>query len=338
MFNVWIILIILAFIISYASVKYTIKLNILDIPNKRKIHTNPTPKAGGLGIFISAVMLIFIADMFIIDIEINYILFIILSAIMLFVGLYDDINEMRPRFKLGWQIIAAMATVLFGFTLNLTPYVLINAILTVIWIIGFVNAFNLIDGMDGLAIGVFIICMLGYAYLLSGSDWISVIFILLGSGLAFLKYNYKPAEIFLGDTGSLYLGYILAFFAVIYTQNIDVSFSMFVNNIIVIGLILFVPIFDTTLSIIRRKINNRPLFRPDRSHFYNLLEDDLGLSTIQTVNTIYIINIITVLISILIINFNIQIQLVVGAGFVLIVIFTIKKLDFLKIDDTAENI
>jgi len=334
-----IIIFLVSFSFAYFSVPYIKKLNIIDIPNARKIHSQPTPKAGGLAVNAGFLILILYLGFFSIEVSFQIAFIFLFSNAFLALGLFDDIKEVKAKSKLVAQIIIAILTVLStGLYLKLTPLFFVNIIISILWVVGFVNAFNLIDGMDGLAAGIFIISLIGFGFLVKEIEIILLILGLIGSSLAFLKYNYNPAEIFLGDTGSLFMGYILAILAILYTRGTPVGFASFVNDVIVVGLILFIPIFDTLLSITRRKLNNRPIFRPDRSHFYNILEDDFNFSIKKTVNLIYLLNGLTVIFAVLFLQMSLAFQITGSILIVIMISYLVMKFDLLKTDDSAELI
>ncbi len=319
--------------VCYILMPAVMRLNILDRPNERKIHENPTPKAGGLAVYFAS---LFALGVYYILSGFNITSFkiIVLAFLMMSVGFIDDYKELRPKVKLLLQILLAIITVYLGFYFQLLNIAAVDYLATIIWIVGFVNAFNLLDGMDGLAPGVFFISMVGFLVLLESSVFMAVIIAFLGAGAGFLYYNYPPASIFLGDTGSLLLGYLLALLAVIITQTISVNF---LEKGYIVFFILFIPIFDTALTIVRRYIHEEPIFKPDRSHFYNLLQDLKGFTTRQVIYTIYLVNVITVLLSLLVFRFSTPVLLAVALLFIGIVIYLVIKNNFLIVDSNLDD-
>ncbi|PLR90797.1 glycosyltransferase family 4 protein [Bacillus sp. T33-2] len=278
----------LSLIITPSVKKLAFSVGATDNPNQRKVHTKTMPRLGGLAVFIS-----FFAGMLIIGPihqYCNYILFG--SIIIILTGIIDDIIELSPKMKLLGQLIPA-GTVLYGglhidfislpFGMKL-EFGWMSIPITLLWIIGITNSINLIDGLDGLASGVSAIALLsisGMAVLMN--DWYvsSVGFILLASILGFLPYNFHPATIFLGDSGSLFLGYMIAVLSLLGFKN--VTFISFIVPIVILG----VPISDTLFAIIRRVTTNKPFSAPDKYHLHHCLLH-IGFSHRQTVLIIYI--------------------------------------------------
>ena len=242
--------------------KIALKLDVTDKPDSRRIHDHPIPYGGGIAVFsgfhIACIVLFFIPwSPFsgIIDF-IWWQNFFVVSFLLLIVGLIDDIWTIGPIVKLLCQIfIAALSftyDIRIGNLLGFELPILIDLSLTVIWIVAIVNAFNLIDGMDGLAIGIAAISSCGIAGSLlfrhlPGDALILIA--LIGVCLAFLKYNYHPATIFLGDSGSMFLGLTLATVS-ISTASIGTAMASIGVPLLAMG----VPVFDTVLAIWRRSV------------------------------------------------------------------------------------
>ncbi|HYE11479.1 MAG TPA: MraY family glycosyltransferase [Patescibacteria group bacterium] len=282
----------LAIALSLVITPAAIKLNILDKPNYRKIHDKPIPKGGGIGIFIPAVFLelstfLFFNTSVMLDVFKFFTIMFVTFALML-AGIIDDKLELRPKAKLYIQIIVTILTLSSGIRFHTFDIKALDLLLTAAWIIGIVNAVNLIDGLDGLAAGVAVIScvgfsLIGFAY---GDKTITVLsLIIIGGCLGFLKYNFRPAQIFMGDTGSVPLGYTLAIIGIL-CENAARGKASIIISIIMLG----IPIFDTLLTFVRRAIKHKPLFQPDRSHFYNLMIDLKGIEHKKTVLIIYAIH------------------------------------------------
>lgn len=252
MFYVTLIVCFLASILLTPVVKkLAFKIGATDSPNHRKVHKNVMPRLGGLAIFIS-----FIIGILIINPESSYHLPIVLgSIVILLTGMVDDIKEISPKVKLGGQIIAALIVVVMGDIsvqfINLPfggkiDFGIFSIPITMIWIIGITNAINLIDGLDGLAAGVSSIALLTIAGMAAvmGNAYVLVIALILAvSTIGFLGYNFHPAKIFMGDTGALFLGFMIGVLALLGFKN--VAFISFVIPIIILG----VPISDTFLRL-----------------------------------------------------------------------------------------
>ncbi|WP_110112550.1 MraY family glycosyltransferase [Bacillus sp. CGMCC 1.16541] len=268
--------------------KLAFKIGATDKPNQRKVHQKIMPRLGGLAIFIS-----FLIGYVILQPESTYALPIVLgSFIIIITGVLDDMMELSAKVKLGGQLLAACIVVIYGgvqvLFINL-PFGLVlefgyfSIPLTILWIVGITNAINLIDGLDGLAAGVSsigLITISGMAIMMGDAFVASMGFIMLGSILGFLVYNFHPAKIFMGDTGALFLGYMIAVLSLLGFKN--VTLISFIVPVIILG----VPISDTFFAIIRRIVKKQPLSAPDKSHLHHCLLR-LGYSHRQTVLIIY---------------------------------------------------
>lgn len=275
--------------------KIAFHVGALDIPNKRKVHTEPMPRLGGIGIYSGFLL--------------GYMLFgeqtptmnsiLIGSFVLLVTGIFDDIKPLKASHKLIGQVIAALIVVLygnillkdasvFGFYIN---FGLWSYPITLLFILGCINCMNLIDGLDGLAGGISSIFFLtiGIIAYFQGRIGLSVViaFIMLGSTLGFLVHNFHPAKIFMGDSGSMFLGFIIAVITLL-------GFKTIITSSIIIPLcILIVPILDTICAIIRRKLKGESIGTPDKSHFHHqLLRRNCSVST-----AVLIIYLITALFS-----------------------------------------
>jgi UDP-GlcNAc:undecaprenyl-phosphate/decaprenyl-phosphate GlcNAc-1-phosphate transferase len=283
---------ILCFVLSIVMTPLIKKLAFFigatDSPNQRKVHQSIMPRLGGLAIFLS-----FIVGFFILRPENQSSIPILIGCcIILVTGLMDDMVELSPRFKLIGQLAAACVVVFWGNLqiafINLPfgaqlQFGLLSIPLTVIWIIGITNAINLIDGLDGLAAGVSSIALItisGIAFIQGGLYVAIVGLIVLASTLGFLIYNFHPAKIFMGDTGALFLGYIISILSLLGFKN--VTFISFIIPVI----ILAVPISDTLFAILRRLIHKKPLGAPDKQHLHHCMLR-MGFSHRQTVLLIY---------------------------------------------------
>lgn len=268
--------------------KFAIAIGATDKPNARKVHQKIMPRLGGLAIYISFL----IGYLILRPTDESAIPIIIGSFIIIITGVLDDRFELSAKVKLIGQLLAAGVVVLGGIQLEVinVPFVekqldfgVFSIPLTILWIVGITNAINLIDGLDGLAAGVSSIALItisGMAILMGDVFVTSMGLILLGSTLGFLVYNFHPAKIFMGDTGALFLGFMISVLALLGFKNI----TMF--SLIVPVIILGVPISDTFFAIIRRFVNKQPLSAPDKSHLHHCLLR-LGYTHRQTVLIIY---------------------------------------------------
>lgn len=259
-----------------------------DRPNQRKVHQSIMPRLGGLAIYISFLVGIYILK----PLTINSSAIMLGGAIIVMIGLFDDIFELSAKLKLMGQLAAALTVVFLGdlqvVFINLPfggrlEFGYLSIPFTVFWIVGITNAINLIDGLDGLAAGVSSIALItisGMAMIQGNLYVIAVATILLASTLGFLIYNFYPAKIFMGDTGALFLGYMISILSLLGYKN--VTFISFIVPVIILG----VPISDTFFAILRRIINKKPLGAPDKSHLHHCMLR-LGYSHRQTVLLIY---------------------------------------------------
>ncbi|MFC0187339.1 glycosyltransferase family 4 protein [Fictibacillus aquaticus] len=268
-------------------IKLAVRLGVTDQPNSRKVHVKSTPSMGGLAIFIA-----FIAGVWVSDATSDFLFPILAGAFVIVVtGLLDDYYAFTPLAKLAGQVLAAMIVILNGVVVEFinVPFGTIVHLgwfgvpLTLLWILGITNAINLIDGLDGLAAGVTSIVLLTITIIAFGmfNYFVAAIaLILLGANLGFLLFNFYPAKIFMGDTGSLFLGYMLSVISLLGFKNVTL-FSLIIPVII-----LGVPISDTIFAIIRRAVQRKPLSEPDKSHLHHCLMR-VGYNHRQTVLIIY---------------------------------------------------
>lgn len=271
--------------------KLAFRLGATDAPDMRKVHVKVMPRMGGLAIYIT-----FLIGLFITMPDSPYHLAIITgSMIIILTGILDDIFNLSAKVKLINQIAAALVVVLWGGIdvdfINLPfegklEFGVLSVPITILWIVGVTNAINLIDGLDGLAAGVSSIALVsisGMAIVMGDIYVMTIGFILLVSTLGFLLYNFHPAKIFMGDTGALFLGYMIAVLSLLGFKN--VTFISFIVPVIILG----VPMTDTIFAIIRRLVNKTPLAAPDKSHLHHRLLDH-GFTHRQTVLLIYAIS------------------------------------------------
>ncbi|HUF10415.1 MAG TPA: MraY family glycosyltransferase [Rhodothermales bacterium] len=280
----------------------------IDTPDaSRSIHTQPTPRIGGVAIVGAFLVgLIYFALVpYLLPVELaNSIripspLIITGALIMAVVGLYDDIRPMHFLAKLAFQFGVAILMISGGLVIpevfnpfSDLPFVLprwFAIALTVAWIVGAINAINLLDGMDGLASGVCVIVFgsLTAAYMVMGdwtnSAWVAII---VGALFGFLRYNFNPAQIFMGDSGSMFLGFLVAAYSLHGASRANSLLALLIP-IIAMGL----PVIDTGLAVIRRFIERKSIFRPDKDHIHHRIVRKLGLSHRNTVLVLYTISI-----------------------------------------------
>ncbi len=293
------------------------KLKLFDLPEPRKVHQKPIPRLGGLAIGISFLIVLigytlasqrlnfsgfqfFIMDKRLIGVILGLI-------ILLVVGAIDDIRGMKPWKKLFWQVVAALSVISFGlsvpylrlpfghavqldtiqYTFSIINFnysiVLWGDILTVFWLVLLINTFNFLDGIDGLAAGIgsitaFFVLILSIVLLQDANALLAAL--ILGVTLGFLPWNFNPAKIFLGDSGSMSLGFLIGILAVISGGKLATAF-----------LVLGIPVLDVGWVVLRRLFTGHSPFAADKGHIhYRLLT--AGLTQKQTVIALYMISIV----------------------------------------------
>ena len=286
-----------------------IKAGALDIPkDERRIHKKPMPLMGGLAIFIS----IIVTSIIFLPMDKTLISIMAGGSIILASGIIDDIKGLSPKIKLIFQIAAAIILISgdikidaltnpFTKSSNLIPLGGFGIPITIFWVVGITNTLNLIDGLDGLAAGVAMIASLSFLFVSNKFGYISIMVIsstVAGACLGFLPYNFNPAKIFMGDTGALFLGFMLAALSIE-----GVMKSVATIAIVVPIIILGVPIFDTTFAIFRRLLNGKSIAEADRGHLHHRLLR-VGFSQRKTVIILYSISTIFGLCAILIAKAN----------------------------------
>lgn len=311
------------------------KVGAVDQPNERKVHARVMPRLGGLGIYLAFMLMVITTQ------EITQTLLGVLigGTVIVILGVLDDIMGISPKMKLVGQLLAGGILIYFGVQvgkianpfevgdpLNFPWYLSIP--ITLFWVVGVTNAVNLVDGLDGLAGGVATIAAgtIGVVFLIdvySFNDGLSAIaFILAGSTLGFLKYNFNPAKIFMGDSGSLFLGFTLAALGIMGVAKSATVISLFVPI-----LILGIPIFDTLSAILRRMINNQPIFQADKEHLHHRLLAT-GLSHKQTVIAIYGINLVLSASAILLTKLNTSQSMVILIALAVLALIGADRLGF----------
>lgn len=276
-----------------------VRMGAVDDPKKdrdpgRRMHRDPVPRMGGLAIVLGFLL----STLIFVPLTGQTKGTLLGSVIIVVLGIFDDIYDLRAKFKLAVQIIAALIAVFTGNVIeNLSnpnifssnPYWHLGILavpITVVWIVAMTNAVNLIDGLDGLACGVSSISsltLLVIALLVGEPEVALIVAALAGGCLGFLPYNMNPAKIFMGDTGSTFLGYILA---VISIQGL---FKWYTLISFVVPFLLFgLPIFDTCFAFIRRIAHGQSPMHPDRGHVHHRLID-MGFSQKQAVAVLYVI-------------------------------------------------
>jgi len=291
-----------AFVLTFATTpavkKLAEKLGAMDIPDgKRRIHDHPIPRMGGLAIFLGFL----IATVLFADLSSQICGILGGCLILVITGIVDDIIQLKWWVKLAAQAAATAVAIASGVLIEVvtnpnvfgnTPHLVLGWLsipVTVLWIIGITNAVNLIDGLDGLAAGVSIISsatMLAVALFIpeAGDNVPVVLAALMGACMGFLPYNLNPAKIFMGDTGSMLLGYVLATISAV---GLFKFYAIVTFAVPVIA--LAIPVADTLFAIVRRILKGQSPVEPDRGHLHHILLD-MGLSQKQAVAVIYAVS------------------------------------------------
>lgn len=235
----------------------------MDKPNERKLHTHPLPRLGGLAIYLGCMGALAAFDRF----YLSQIAGILLGATLVsFLGIWDDYRPLTPLIKLVGQIAAATILIASGIKVNFLTHPVLNIAATLLWVVFITNALNLLDSMDGLSAGVATIACTFFLLMAVMTRQVLVSGLaaaLLGACLGFLLFNYSPASIFMGDSGSLFIGFVLAALGIKLRFMFNVAAVTWMIPVIVLGL----PIFDTTLVVLsrwRRGLN--PFCSPGKDH------------------------------------------------------------------------
>ncbi|MEA3376935.1 MAG: MraY family glycosyltransferase [Chloroflexota bacterium] len=271
------------------------RVGIIDQPEARKIHQDPIPRLGGAAILVAVILVAFVlGERFNFD---QFGIILVGATGVSFMGLVDDRWGLRPMIKLVGQVAAALLLYGSGIHIGMFHYPALNLMATVLWVVCITNAINLLDNMDGLAGGVAAIAAAHFALMcsFSGQYLVGALSIaLLGACLGFLFYNLNPASIFMGDSGSLFLGFVLAATGIKLRFPENVTFVTWMVPVLVLG----VPVFDTGLVILsrlRRGLN--PLTSPGRDHVSHRLVA-AGMSRQEAVLALYVVSFATGLVAI----------------------------------------
>ena len=288
-----------ALLVTPGVIFFAKKTGAMDAPDARKVHKRPIPRIGGLGIYIAfmAAMLTIVNEVPVEpDVAFELEGLVVGGSLIVLLGLIDDYKNLPAKVKLLGQIVAACVLVI-GFDVRIDfitdpfgDYLFLEWFAipaTVFWIVGITNTVNLIDGLDGLAAGV--ACIASTTIFLVALQQ-SIMFVavfcaaIAGAALGFLYYNFNPARIFMGDSGSMFFGFMLSGISVIGAVKSAATIALIVP-ILALGL----PILDTTFAIIRRYRGGVPIFKPDKGHLHHRLLD-LGFTQRQAVLLMYVIS------------------------------------------------
>lgn len=277
--------------------KLAFQIGAVDHPDKRRVNKNIMPTIGGLAIFLSYFLSVYFLQP--ISHEIVYPI-VISASIIIVTGILDDIIEISPKSKVLGIVIASLVVYFYAdISMNMItiPFVgevefgILSLPITLIWILAITNSINLIDGLDGLASGISIIALttmsiISFFFLPEEGVHIFIqIFTLVCAIIGFLPYNFNPAKIYLGDTGALFLGFMISIFSLYGLKNVTII------SLIIPITILGIPITDTIYAMLRRKLNKMPISSADKHHMHHRLMS-LGLTHKQAVLAIYAVALI----------------------------------------------
>ncbi len=295
--------------------------NFVDEPGERKIHSKPIALGGGIAFFLTVTAIVAGCVIFgfcqarngispwLPQLVKNHVprlagqawlaLYVLAGgAVMFMLGLLDDLWLLRPSCKLAVQALVAAALWTVSSRLRLTAFVGLNSIsfvYTVLWIVGITNTFNLLDNMDGLSAGVAAIASLVFIVVAAMTQQYflaAVLLVFAGSLLGFLVFNFPPATLFMGDAGSMFIGYILATLTILFTFYMPGQGASPIPALLIPLVILAVPIYDTVSVVIIRMAAGKPIFAGDKNHFSHRLVA-LGMGHRAAVLTIYLVTLCT---------------------------------------------
>ena len=328
-----------ALIATPAVIVLAAKTGAMDAPDARKVHKGPMPRIGGLAIycgFMAAILAMLNFAELTQEVANGVIGLLLGGTLIVIIGLIDDYKNLPAKVKLLGQILAACVVVYFDVRIDVITdpfgdYLYLEylaAPATVFWIVGLTNTVNLIDGLDGLAAGVSTIASITIMLVALQEDVMIVALFtaaLAGAALGFLRYNFNPAKIFMGDTGSMFLGFILAGISVIGAVKCTATIALIVP-ILALGL----PIMDTTFAIIRRYRGGVPIFKPDKGHLHHRLLD-LGFSQRQAVLLMYVISALLGLSAVALNEVSGGMSIVIVVCVLLVVFLGARKMDIFRL-------
>jgi UDP-GlcNAc:undecaprenyl-phosphate GlcNAc-1-phosphate transferase len=272
-------------LVAPISIKIAERLNLIDQPNTapHKVHQNAVPRGGGIAI----ALVVFFLGLTSSNGDMAQIRAILAASVfVLLFGLWDDTKGLSAGWKLTGQILAALVLIWQGLYIRMFGHPFPNIAMTIFWIVGITNAFNLVDSMDGLAVGLAAIASTFFLFVTIDASQLHLTYmsaVLLGSCIGLFYYNTTPARTFLGDSGAQFLGFLLATLAMAYTPpGLPQPSSWFVPI-----LLLGVPILDTTLVVVSRLRRGEPIYKAGQDHVYHRLTQ-LGMSPAQAVVTMHV--------------------------------------------------
>jgi len=271
------------------AIRFAKKIGAVDLPNARKVHKEAIPRMGGIAIYLGFIF--GAAALGFIDAKVVYLL--VAASVIMGMGVIDDIKGLDPKTKLIIEVVAALILIKGGFYVKFitNPFDggvislgILSIPVSVLWLVGICNAVNLVDGLDGLSAGISAIAALTIAIVCYAQGEIvasALAAVLAASAFGFLRYNFHPARTFMGDCGSLFLGFMLGALSIMGLSKGATTVSIFIPF-----LIMGIPIFDTFFAIIRRVFMHKPVFEADKGHLHHRLLA-MGFSHRQAVLAMY---------------------------------------------------
>lgn len=340
-------------LITPAVIRVAHARKLYDTPtDPRRVHTRPIPRLGGIAVFGATALGLLgawlggTAGLWLTTGYDKFFLGILLGGSVLFAtGLIDDLRGLRPSVKLVVQTAAALIVYFSGFEVsritlgaesNLAIDAWLSPLITVLWIVGVTNAFNLIDGLDGLATGIALVALtttLAVAATLGNVEVVVVCTALIGALVGFLRYNFNPARIFLGDSGSLFIGFMLA------VLSVHGSMKSATAVLVIVPLFaLALPLMDTLFAIVRRWLRGVPLSGADARHVHHRLLA-LGLTQRRAVLTLYVVASGLAVIGLSMVfappTAVFRIAILGGILLLLLVLYGVRRLDYHEIEDAG---
>lgn len=320
---------VLSAILTQSVIRIARRKKLYAARNSRTVHTAQVSRIGGIAIFITmvavsaaSVLIDGYGEKIFSSLQLQMLALLIASTLIFIIGLIDDIFGMRAIFKLAAQIAAACIVCVMGIRIETFAqfgifFGWLSWPLTIIWIVGITNAVNLIDGLDGLSAGIGATAcavIAAFSFYNNQLDMALLMMIMLGSLVGFLFFNFNPAKIFMGDSGSMFLGFFLASSSVICASKVAT-----IMGLLLPALALGLPIFDMFVSIIRRAIQRRSIFSADRGHIHHRLMDR-GLQHRNAVIVMYLITLLIAGVGLAMMVMRQQNELLVFVGAILILL------------------
>lgn len=266
--------------------RIALRLGYVSMPRGDRWHNQPTPVLGGVAIYLAFILSV----SFFLPWNREVLVILLGASMLFFLGLVDDLITTNPQTKLVGQIVCAGILVFFGIRFHFSDFEPVNIFLTFLWLIGITNAFNLLDNMDGLAAGIGLIVSLVLIFSMMNSPqwhWVFLLLPLTGALLGFLFYNFHPASVFMGDAGSLFIGFLLASVPLV----VERGSSNIISALFVPVSIFMIPILDTTLVTLSRKVSGRAISSGGKDHTSHRLVT-LGLTERKAVAVLYFLSVL----------------------------------------------